>query len=578
MKTVHPVFSCFDLMARSKETQSTEDVNSEYLKYSTYKLPKLTPWHDWEEWEQVKEGLFGKSREKQNHAINMIKVWTCRGNVPISVESTCAIIEILNDIYSNTPSKQEISQLSLAMALVRFVNGVVDQAQNSQYALSVSGLAQRLHLTQTLVDIRHTSTHSSLPRLEHLIEEANKALDWLRENYWHAQSIRHSVTENTIKQAFLKYRSKASSLLQRDKLREPEQTELIKGVLKQCQTVNVIQDTIIPLLLDPGALVPNRELLQSSTMSKWLESLYQTNQEKATYRSLELLELVEKQFTLIPPPEPLVLLWKPALDEFSAVWPHFFSTLIESITGSILQTKSVKTTLQAKPKKLAKTLIHFGADNSLVISEADVVNLILLCWLGFLLGSIRSQSTQRQKNKGKSKSKSPKATPKGPVSLSSAQSMIPPPLKALVKLALNHHTVWGRMLAKCFYNSLPHPARVSIETLQDFSNLNLHIEELTYSEVIMQSKFKLPALSSSYQGPSSLEAFEAIVVIQYIESVIPHMNPSTNPIRKGENVLVNEAWQISENWASCPIGSLPSGFPELTLPIHLNFPDQCKFG
>ncbi|KAI8446523.1 Las1-like-domain-containing protein [Phakopsora pachyrhizi] len=70
------------------------------------------------------------------------------------------------------------------MALIRFVNGLVDQLQTGLYARSLSQIANQIGLPLSFVQIRHRATHEDLPSHSILVDSAKMALDWLYNNYW----------------------------------------------------------------------------------------------------------------------------------------------------------------------------------------------------------------------------------------------------------------------------------------------------------------------------------------------------------------------------------------------------------
>ena len=100
-------------------------------------------------------------------------MWELRGNVPTSVDCTANFVELLHQferLKSADPRgvTSRPLRLSAAMAIVRFVNGIVDPEQKSVFAKSVLGLAAGINLPIFLVDLRHDSTHNELPPLETL--------------------------------------------------------------------------------------------------------------------------------------------------------------------------------------------------------------------------------------------------------------------------------------------------------------------------------------------------------------------------------------------------------------------------
>ncbi len=53
------------------------------------------PWYDWAEWDAVRHDLFGQSRSAVQRALKRIAVWKCRGKLPLAVESTATLQEIV---------------------------------------------------------------------------------------------------------------------------------------------------------------------------------------------------------------------------------------------------------------------------------------------------------------------------------------------------------------------------------------------------------------------------------------------------------------------------------------------------
>jgi len=77
-----------------------------------------------------------------------------------------------------------VTQLAYATAVCRFVNGLLDPAQKSHFAVSMLVLAKSLGLPASFVEIRHAASHEVLPSLVALRKACSRALDWLWSNYW----------------------------------------------------------------------------------------------------------------------------------------------------------------------------------------------------------------------------------------------------------------------------------------------------------------------------------------------------------------------------------------------------------
>lgn len=99
-------------------------------------------------------------------------VWKSRsmGKLPLAVESTANLIS----------AHLDQGRLTLAMAIVRFVNGMVDQDQKGKFARSVQTIGEEIGLPKWLVDIRHESAHQNLPSLETLRCGVRASLSWLQ--------------------------------------------------------------------------------------------------------------------------------------------------------------------------------------------------------------------------------------------------------------------------------------------------------------------------------------------------------------------------------------------------------------
>lgn len=126
------------------------------------KLPRVVPWCSHQEWIYVYTCLYSSCKEEQHQGVNRVKAWRSRGKVPHSVDATASFIEIQ---LSKNSSKTHL-QMLYSTAFIRFVNGIVDAAQKSQYAQSITHLADNLGLPSWFVDLRHAATHDALPTLQ----------------------------------------------------------------------------------------------------------------------------------------------------------------------------------------------------------------------------------------------------------------------------------------------------------------------------------------------------------------------------------------------------------------------------
>ncbi|KAJ4461742.1 putative Ribosomal biogenesis protein LAS1L [Paratrimastix pyriformis] len=157
---------------------------------------KIVPWTSWDEWELVRNLFFAADVmapfcpadvSPRRKAVELVALWESRGGVPVAVQCTANLTEI-----SLFDSGHELTEDSLrllySMSLLRMVNGLVDAQQKGEFASSVSFLASRIGLPQTLVELRHEASHNQLPALPHLRLCAQQALEWLERHYWGAQA------------------------------------------------------------------------------------------------------------------------------------------------------------------------------------------------------------------------------------------------------------------------------------------------------------------------------------------------------------------------------------------------------
>ncbi|CAK9198992.1 unnamed protein product [Sphagnum jensenii] len=155
---------------------------------------RQVPWESWQQWHHTRRCLFSSDSALVAKALDRITAWQCRGRVPVAVEITGELISIhqrdpqftagLPETAAILPG--EMLRMMYAMAIMRLVNGVVDQSQKRN-TTSVALRAEAAELPRVLVDIRHEAAHNELPSLPLLQDGSKKALDWLSSHYWDVQ-------------------------------------------------------------------------------------------------------------------------------------------------------------------------------------------------------------------------------------------------------------------------------------------------------------------------------------------------------------------------------------------------------
>jgi len=135
--------------------------------------------------------IFGQDSDyaSQSAGLDRIAVWLARGSFPHAIESTAAVLHaiLLDSSPSESSSKAARShpaRLTYAMALVRFVNSIVDPLQTAYFARPIAALAASVDLPLSFVELRHRATHEHLPSLAVLRDAARQAMDWLYTHYW----------------------------------------------------------------------------------------------------------------------------------------------------------------------------------------------------------------------------------------------------------------------------------------------------------------------------------------------------------------------------------------------------------
>ncbi|GAA5820654.1 hypothetical protein JCM10212_004320 [Sporobolomyces blumeae] len=154
-------------------------------------LPHRTAWTTPVEFHAVFSDLFESDGdlERQATALSRIAVWQSRSTCPHAVESTANLVRLIlvdadpSRRSSSKPSVHEL-RLSYSMAIIRFVNSLVDPLQTAYFARSISSLAAQLGLPLWFVELRHQATHEDLPSLAVLRQGARQGLDWLYSHYW----------------------------------------------------------------------------------------------------------------------------------------------------------------------------------------------------------------------------------------------------------------------------------------------------------------------------------------------------------------------------------------------------------
>ncbi|KAF4665098.1 LAS1-like [Perkinsus chesapeaki] len=138
-------------------------------------------------------GLSGQTIEEKLKAVALIDFWRIRGRVPVAVDCTGMILQIMcHDpyFYPTTTAQVSVNELQqlYSLAVIRLCNGVIDTEQRGQVAESQDAIARRIGFPTWLVELRHEATHgSTLPTIHILRMAAESILRYLDTNYWSRQ-------------------------------------------------------------------------------------------------------------------------------------------------------------------------------------------------------------------------------------------------------------------------------------------------------------------------------------------------------------------------------------------------------
>ena len=122
--------------------------------FHSTRAPRCVPWRDAAEWVSVRNLLFSPSAAERWRGLQHVAAWRARGanRCPLSVDSTAHLTELqLKDAAQQLSSANLLLSRSSAelrlgygLALLRFVNGIVDPGQQGAYAASVAAIAERI--------------------------------------------------------------------------------------------------------------------------------------------------------------------------------------------------------------------------------------------------------------------------------------------------------------------------------------------------------------------------------------------------------------------------------------------------
>ncbi|KAG0046067.1 rRNA-processing protein las1 [Gryganskiella cystojenkinii] len=260
------------------------------------KLPKLVPWHSPAEFIQVHEWFYSEPNEDgtpdiraQECALRRVKAWEARGKLPHAIDSTASFVQVVSRDWTGMLTDQEL-RLMYSMVFIRFVNGFVDAFQSKNSAKSIAYLAvAKVGMPVWFVELRHTATHDYLPSLTILRSATNQALAWLNEEYWLKQLVSIRLDEKPSPEMLAKMAEDTRRLIETFRNTREQQIEentlwqskqdfktvdrLVRDLIKSCQSGDRLFAAMIPILLEPGMLIPKSKKSRASSRDLSLRNL-----------------------------------------------------------------------------------------------------------------------------------------------------------------------------------------------------------------------------------------------------------------------------------------------------------------
>jgi hypothetical protein len=231
-------------------------------------MARITPWNDSQEWMEIYKKLYSTVEEDQWVGVKRVKAWCSRGRIPQSVEATATFVEIgLRRLYPKE------SALLLSMALIRFVNGVVDSAQRGNVAVSAVGIAEQMELPLWLVELRHEATHGKIPPLNQLQKARLQAIDWLETYYWKVQATAVQDTTELISTFLKEYKEQRKDFMSKKDASFQKLQKVLTGITSTL-TADNYADILLPFIFEVGYLVSSSVKNQVDFNTEFLDEDY----------------------------------------------------------------------------------------------------------------------------------------------------------------------------------------------------------------------------------------------------------------------------------------------------------------
>ncbi|KFH68044.1 hypothetical protein MVEG_06774 [Podila verticillata NRRL 6337] len=557
------------------------------------KLPKLVPWHSPAEFIQVYEWFYPSPLEDgitdiraQECALRRIRAWEARGKLPHAIDSTAAFVQAVVRDWTQNLTDQEL-RLMYSMVFIRFVNGYVDAFQSAKTAKSIAYLAvEKVGMPVWFVELRHTATHDYLPSLAILRSATHQALAWINENYWMPQlvSVRldekpseemKSAMSDDVRQIMEAHRTIKEKQIEENSLPQPKQehiviSRLVRELVKRCGSGDELLDTLVPILLEPGMLVPKSKKMRASARDLNLDSLGRM----VDYCWMPLMARLHLDLSAMSSTKD---------GEVLSFWVSLVNGMLDKLieanapSGTTAKAGSYLITILAWIKHLLK--LHYDSLHTPTKHPR-----------GFLTSPSPLSSIPNSPSLSNLSVNSPTATPRLSVAAMAAQLVAEQAAQQPPAMFDNDDII--NIVEDCLENSLTNVSPLLRSVLNTVIESDAEIKE-RIGPILKQIDQRLVSGAStsapvataptpvSHDPAPGWEVAEQSVATSS-EGLDVEMTDTTETMTQATNhnsVEATGSWTMfdAETWRPCPIGCLPGGIlPDLSLPWELDSPPIAR--
>ncbi|XP_952621.1 uncharacterized protein TA15005 [Theileria annulata] len=148
-------------------------------------LNEPTPWYSYF---QVLDIFKRLSQENEYESILFqIELWKSRGRVPAAIHATYLLLSVILSHKNSNLYQSNIRDL-YAMSIIRTVNLLLDQEQDSIYAKSMILMGKEANFPESIIKCRHRCSHGDIPDMETLMFTLKDTINYLYRKYWEKQS------------------------------------------------------------------------------------------------------------------------------------------------------------------------------------------------------------------------------------------------------------------------------------------------------------------------------------------------------------------------------------------------------